>query len=176
MKDWVRRSRSLAVAGLGLMMLAATATGCVQKPTMRLSHANVTGFRISFPPAAGVLMNVVIAVYNPNSYDVAVRAVRGHVVLNDRHTLPVDFKAQGGGVWLPSDQTTRVTVPVDVPLDIALSVLRESQMQPQIPFTFAGRADVTATRTFKLERDDYSVNERGFISRQQIQDAVPFQR
>ena len=172
----MRRRRSLAMVGLGLLMLVTTSAGCVQKPTMRLSHADVTGFRISFPPAAGVLMNVVVAVYNPNSYDVAVRAVRGHVVLNDRHTLPVNFRAQGDGVWLPSDRTTRVTVPVDVPLDIALSVLRESQMVQQIPFTFAGRADVTATRTFKLEEDDYSVNERGFISRQQIQDAVPFQR
>ena len=169
------RARVTAVLAVWTLALVLAATGgCVSKPTMRLSHAEVTGVRISFPPAAGVLMKVVVAVYNPNSYDVAIRAVRGQVVLNDRYTLPVAFQAQGEGVWLPSDRTTRVAVPVDVPLDIALAVLRESETMPQIPFRFSGRADVTATRTFKLEEDDYAVDERGWILRQQIRDAVPF--
>jgi hypothetical protein len=158
-----------------LMALLLTCASCAKNPTMRLSHAEVTGLRISFPPAAGVLMRVVVDVYNPNPYDVAIRAVRGHVLLNERHTVTVDFKADGDGLWLPSDQTTKVAVPVDLPLEIALAVLRESETVPQIPYRFSGRADVTATRTFELEKDDYSVDERGFISRQQIQDAVPFQ-
>src|SRR5262245_20929163 len=168
------KTKRVVARHAAVVLLVGLALGCVEKPTMRLSHAEVTGVRISFPPAVGVLMKVVLNVHNPNSYDVAIRAVRGQVLLNERHTLPVDFKAPGSGLWLPSDQTTAVSVPVDVPLDIALAVLRESESVPNIPFRFAGRADVTATRTFQLERDDYSVNEQGWISRKQIQDAVPF--
>lgn len=141
---------------------------------MRLRYAEVTGVRVSFPPALGVLMKLVVDVYNPNSYDVAVRAVRGRVTMADRYAMPVDFKAQGDGIWLPAGRTTQVAVPVDVPIQIALAVLRESTATAEIPYRFVGRADVTATRTFELEKDDYSVDARGTVSRKQIQDAVPF--
>jgi hypothetical protein len=138
---------------------------------MRLNHATVSGVSISFPPRLGVLMTLVVDVYNPNSYDVAVRAVRGQVILANRYPLPVDFRPGGEGIWLRSDSTTQVRVPVDIPVQLALALLRESYMAPTIPYRFVGRADVTATRTFRLEADDYSVNEQGYVSRQQI-DAV----
>jgi len=140
---------------------------------MRLDHAEISGVRISFPPSIGVLMTIVVDVYNPNSYDVAVRAVRGQVVLARRYSLPVEFRAEGEGVWLPSGRTTQVSVPVDIPLDLALTLLRESRAAPSIPYRFTGRADVTATRTFKLESDDYSVDEEGVVTRQQIEAALP---
>jgi hypothetical protein len=148
--------------------------GCVTQPRMKLRSAEVTGVRISLPPAIGVLMTLIMEVENPNSYDVAVRAVRGQVVLGDRHVIPVDFRATGDGLWLPSDQTTAVEVPVDIPLPMALEVLRTSSTVEAIPYRFTGRADVTATRTFQLEEDDYSVDAWGVVSRKQIQDAVPF--
>ena len=34
-------------------------------------------------------------------------------------------------------------------------------------------ADVTATRTFKIEKDNYSVDETGSFSRQQLEMAIP---
>ena len=141
---------------------------------MTLRSAEVTGVRISFPPALGVLMTLVIDVYNPNSYDVAVRAVRGQVTIADRYTVPVELAVEGEGTWLTSDKTTQLRVPVDIPVQTALAVLRESASTPQIPYRFVGRADVTATRTFELEKDDYSVDERGTISREQIRAALPF--
>ena len=162
--------RGLVVA----LVLLAAPSACVSEPRMRLRYAEVTGVRVSFPPALGVLMKLVVDVYNPNSYDVAVRAVRGRVTMADRYAMPVDFKAQGDGIWLPAGRTTQVAVPVDVPIQIALAVLRESTATAEIPYRFVGRADVTATRTFELEKDDYSVDARGTVSRKQIQDAVPF--
>jgi hypothetical protein len=144
-------------------------TGCVSKPTMRLNHAEITGVRIALPPRLGILMKLYVDVYNPNSYDVAVRAVRGQVLLAQRYTLLVDFRAEGEGVWLPSGATTTVAVPVDVPIDLGLAVVRESFSTLTIPYHFTGRADVTASRSLKLEADDYSVNADGGVSRQQLE-------
>jgi hypothetical protein len=167
-----RRRVVLALCGGALGLVAGAA--CVSKPTMRLRGAAISGVRVSFPPALGVIMRVMVDVYNPNSYDVAVRAVRGQTVLGERYTMPVNFKAQGDGLWLPSGRNTAIEVPVDIPVQTAMAVLAESTMVTMIPYRFSGRADVTATRTFRLEQDDYSVDERGWINRQQIQDAVRF--
>lgn len=157
---------------LALTLAALFASGCASKPTMQLDHAEITGIRIGFPPSLGVLMTVVVNVYNPNSYDVAVRAVRGQVVLAGRYPLMVDFRADGDGVWLPSDRTTQVRVPINVPVNLGFQLLRESVASPVIPYRFSGRADVTATRTFRLEADDYSVDDHGVVSRQQIAAAL----
>lgn len=152
----------VAIASLGPL-------GCVEKPTMRLNHAEVAGLAVSLPPNVGVLLLIHVDVVNPNSYDVAVRAMRGQVVLAGRHTVPVNFTAQGEGLWLESDKTTRIVVPVEVPLTTSLAVLGETVQTPMIHYRFTGQADVTATRTLKLEKDDYSVNEEGMIARNQIQ-------
>lgn len=155
-----------------LVLLAALATGCVSKPTMRLNRAEVSGFRVAFPPSVGVVMTMVVDVYNPNSYDVAIRAMRGQVVLADKYTLPIDFRPPGEGVWLGSKATTTVRVPVTVPVDLALQLLRETYTQPAVGFRVIGKADVTASRTFKFEADDYSVDEVGSVTRQQIEIAL----
>ena len=154
------------------MALALLAAACVKKPTMALDHAEITGVSIAFPPRLGVLMMLYIDVYNPNSYDIAVRAVRGQVLLARRYNLPVDFRPKGDGVWLGSGSTTPVAVPVDIPVKTALAVLQESYSAPTIPYHFTGSADVTATRTFQIEKDDYSLSEDGWVSRQQIEAAV----
>jgi hypothetical protein len=157
---------------LGLAAAGGQAAGCVKKPTMALDHAEITGVSIAFPPRVGVLMTLYVDVYNPNSYDIAVRAVRGQVLLGGRYTLPVDFQAEGGGVWLVSGATTPVAVPVDIPVNVAVAVLEQSYAAPTIPYHFTGSADVTATRTFQIEKDDYSLSDDGWVSRQQIESAV----
>jgi late embryogenesis abundant protein len=155
-------------------LTAASWSGCVSKPTMHLNHAEISGATLgTFPPSVGILMTVVVDVYNPNSYDVAIRAMRGQVVMGNNHLLPVDYRAPGNGVWLAADKTTSVRVPVSVPLDLGLLLLRESAAAPFIPYRLTGRADVTASSTFKVEADDYAVDEQGTISRQQIAAIIP---
>src|SRR5512136_2418161 len=73
---------------------------CVHKPTMKINHAEFRGVRIAFPPSVNVSMTCYVDIFNPNSYDVAVRAVRGQVMLANRYMLPVDFRAPGDGAWL----------------------------------------------------------------------------
>jgi hypothetical protein len=111
-------------------------------------------------------------VYNPNSYDVAVRAMRGQVVFAEKYPLAIDFRAPGDGVWLPADQTTPMRVPISVPVQLAAQLLQEATTNPTITFHMTGRADVTATRTFKIEKDDYEVDETGVVTRDQMAMAV----
>jgi hypothetical protein len=161
--------------GFALAFVAVVAgSGCVHKPTMHLNHAEITGAQLAtFPPSIGILMTVVVDVYNPNGYDVAIRAMRGQVVMTGRYMLPVDFRAQGSGVWLAAERTTSVRVPVSIPLDLGLALLRESVAAPIIVYRLTGRADVTASNTFRVESDDWAVDEQGTISREQIAAIVP---
>jgi len=161
--------------GCGLAVLAALLLlGCPSKPTMRLNHAEISGAQLNvFPPAVGILMTVVVDVYNPNSYDVAIRAMRGQVVMGNGYSLPVDFRAPGNGVWLAAERTTSVRVPISIPLDMGMALLRDSATSPFIPYRLMGRADVTASNTFRVEADDYAVDEQGTISREQIAAIIP---
>ncbi len=144
---------------------------CATKPTMKVHHAEVQGVQFGFPPSLAIQMTVVMDVYNPNSYDVAVRAVRGQVTFHDRYNLPVSFQPGGEGVWLPADRTTQVRVPTAVPIDLALRITREA-ITGSVPYHFVGKADVTATRSLKIESDDYSVDERGQIQRHVIEQSI----
>ena len=141
---------------------------------MHLNHAEISGAQLAtFPPGIGIVMTVVVDVYNPNSYDVAIRAMRGQVVMGNNYSLPVDFRAPGNGVWLAAERTTSVRVPISIPLDLGLALLRDSAAAPFIPYRLTGRADVTASSTFRIESDDYAVDEQGTISRQQIAEIIP---
>ena len=154
------------------LLLALSVVGCVQKPTMHVNHAEISGFSVATIPPS-VLMTVVVDVYNPNSYDVAIRAMRGQVVMAERYSIPLDFRPPGDGLWLPSDRTTSVRAPVAIPVDLALALLRESWNMPTISYRIIGKADVTGTRTLQIEKDDYSVDERGIVTRQQIEAIIP---
>ncbi len=162
------------------VVLAALAGGCAKKPTMKVNHAEMQGVQVGFPPSLLVQMTVVLDVYNPNSYDVAVRAMRGKVTFNNRYTMPIDWRPPGEGAWLTSDNTTQVRVPVLVPIDLALRITREA-LAGTVPYRVTGKADVTATRSLKVESDDYSVDESGQLARQQIEASIaalgiPFMR
>ena len=159
--------RPFAIAAIALMV-----AGCVSKPTIKLNHAEISGIQVGFPLQVSVVMRVVMEVYNPNSYDVAVRAVRGQTVLAEKYVLPVDMSFGPQGFWLPAKRTSALVVPVTIPVQIGLAVLGEAWVGASVPYRFSGKADVTATSTFALERDDYSVDERGDIPRAQFDAAI----
>jgi hypothetical protein len=166
----VRKRTSLFLAFFTLLS-SVLSFGCVSKPTMKLNHAEVSGVQIGFPPQLGIVVTSVIDVKNPNSYDVAIRAVRGTVVFAGKYSMPLDWKPPGNdGLWLAADRVTTVRVPLTVPVPLALQIVREAYGSPaMVPFRIVGKADVTASRTFQLERDNYEVDEHGEISRHQIE-------
>ncbi len=160
------------VLRLALFALVLSLGACARKPTMKLNHAEISGVQLGFPPQLGVVMTCVVDVTNPNAYDVAVRSVRGTVTLGKTATLPIDFHPDGEGVWLATDRVTPVRIPVVVPVAIALNAIAEAYTSPVVTFHVAGRADVTATRTLKIEKDNYVVDEDGTISRSEIESAI----
>jgi hypothetical protein len=161
-------------ARFAVVILAAASAACVHKPEMHLDHAEISGVQLAtLPPSLDVVMTVVLNVYNPNSYDVAVRAVRGQTVMANRYPIPVNYAAPGDGLWLPARQTTPVRVQFSVPIQVAFSLLQESFAAPVIPYRFQGKADVTATRSFQLEKDNYGVDEQGTVTREQMMAVLP---
>jgi len=166
-------SSSRLFAALAVAALLAC-TGCVSKPTMHLNHAEISGVQLAtMPPSIDVVMTIVLDVYNPNSYDVAVRAVRGQTVMAERYPLPVDYKAPGDGLWLPAHQTTSVRVPLSLPLPLAFQLVQQALASPVIGYRFQGTADVTATRSLQLEKDNYGVDESGSVTRDQMMAVIP---
>jgi hypothetical protein len=135
---------------------------------MHLNHAEVSGVSIGIPPQLSIGMTVVVDVTNPNSYDVAVRAMRGQVVFAGKYSMPIDFRAAPDGLWLPANQTTSIRVPTQVPVPLALQLMHEAMMSPTIDFRVQGKADVTATRSLQIEKDNYEVDEPGTITRDQM--------
>lgn len=138
---------------------------------MKVNHAELQGVQLGFPPSLMVQVTVVLDVYNPNSYDVAVRAMRGTVTYNGRYPQPINWAPGGEGVWLAADRTTQVRVPVAMPVDLAMTLMREA-MTGVVKYHVKGKADVTATRSLKIEKDDYEVDEDGTFARQQIEASV----
>jgi LEA14-like dessication related protein len=164
-----RPCHPLALAAL-LASAITVGTGCVSKPTMRLHHAEISGVQMGLPPS--LFMTVVLQVTNPNAYDVAVRAVRGQVIMADKFSFPIDWRP-AQAVWMPADRTTVVRVPVVLPMQTVWQLLREAVATPIIGYRVVGAADVIGTRTFQIEKDDYAVDERGTISRAEIAAVLP---
>ena len=160
---------------LGIALAACASTACVKKPEMHLDHAEISGVQLAtMPPSLGIVMTVVIDVYNPNSYDVAVRGVRGQTVIGGQYPLPVAYQAPPpDGLWLPAGQTTAVRVPITMPIQLALALVQQGLTAPTIDYRFTGVADVTATHTFQLEKDNYAVDETGTITRAEMLAVIP---
>ncbi|HSN99651.1 MAG TPA: LEA type 2 family protein [Candidatus Nanopelagicales bacterium] len=144
----------LALGTLG----ALGATACARTPTMRLHHAELRS--ASF---AGVNLDVVLRVHNPNSYDVRIRNVRVRVRIEDRYDMPpVQYSPNQ---WLPAGEDTLVRAPVLIPYALIPQLLRETVRSPVIRYRAQGNADVTAVRLLGIERDNVPVNEEGAVDR-----------
>lgn len=163
----LRTSRAIVFA-----LLAATNVACVSKPTMHLNHAEISGVQMGIPPT--MVMTVVVDVYNPNGYDVAVRAMSGQVWMADRYPVPLDYRAPvDQPFWMAAGKTTSMRVPLYVPLTLAIQLVQEAFASPTIAYRVIGRANVTGSRTFQVEKDDYAVDERGTMTREQMAAIIP---
>ncbi len=94
-------------------------------------------------------------------------------MMANRYPINVNYLAPGDGLWLPAKQVTTVRVPLSVPVPLAFQIVQESFMTPVIPYRFQGKADVTATRSFQLEKDDYGIDEEGAVTRDQMMAVLP---
>lgn len=152
-------------AALGPIVVAlAAAPGCVTTPKMSVHHAELRGLS-----PWGMNVMILLQVRNDNSYDVQVRNVNVSVKFGRGVVLPVNYAPNQ---WLPSNQTTFVSVPVTIPLAALPALALETAGSYGIPYHVRGTADVTATRAFGIERDNYPVDEGGAVPRQMVIDAA----
>lgn len=161
-----------AIAALGILALA-TSSGCSPKaPLMRVNGAQIEGASIAMGlPGIGAIMRVYVLGENQNSFDIQIRGVRGEVqMLNGRYRLPVSMAL---GTWLPSERTTPFNFSINIPVTVGIAILHESVTMACIPYTLQGVADVTATSTFRLDRDNYPISQNGCIPRQALLSAMP---
>lgn len=156
----LKRRQFLAGASSALLLPA-----CVSKPQMQLHHAEIRSANV-----VGIGMEVFFSVYNDNSFDVQVRTVRVQTVLQGRYTLPgLEYSPNA---WLPSERTVIVNAPVTIPWPLVPPLLAETFSKPSISYRVKGGADVTATRSLKIESDNYPVDESGSIPRAAVLQAA----
>jgi LEA14-like dessication related protein len=149
----------LSGAGIALLLALDLLTGCVSKPVVSLDHAELRGASLQ-----GLFLSVVLQIKNPNSYDVQVRSLHVEVTIAGRYSLaPINMQPNQ---WLPSNETTRVAVPVVIPWPIIPPLIAETLGSPEVTYRVKGSADVTAVRMLGIERDNYPVDEEGTLPRQ----------
>jgi LEA14-like dessication related protein len=151
------------VAALALTL--AMAPGCVTKPVVTVHHAEVRGLS-----TFGLNVVIFLQIRNDNAYDVQIRNVRCNVTFGRGYTLgPIEFAPNQ---WLPSNQTTLVPVPVAIPWQLIPALISETAGAFAVPYYVKGVADVTATRAFGIERNNYPIDEGGAVPRQMMVDAA----
>jgi hypothetical protein len=155
-------------------MASLGAASCVHDPEVRLDHAELNGVQLAmFPPKIGVSLTVVVDITNTNSFDVGVRGMRGQVVIAEKYPLPILYQPPPPGQWLRAGQSTPLRIPVDMPIELAVALLRESFGAPVIGYHIMGQVDVIGSSTLKVQKDNYPVDLWGTMTRQQVQGVVP---
>ncbi len=160
-----RRWSASTLLSLPLLAALAAAPGCVTQPTVTIHHAEVRGVS-----TFGVGVAIVLQIRNDNAYDVQLRNVHCNVTFGRGYNLgPIDFAPNQ---WLPSHQTTLVAVPVSIPWTVVPALATETMGSYAIPYQVVGVADVTATRAFGIERNNYPIDQAGSLPRQMVLDSA----
>ncbi len=145
-----------------LALLAVTSTGCINpKPKIWLWRTQV---RNAGPP--GLTMNMEMRVHNDNGFDIQVRNVRANVVLANRYALPPIIASPN--IWLRANSVGVVQVPVTVPWNMVPNVTATAALGPFVNFRVRGFADVTGTRSLRIDVNDWKVDQEGRVSSAEI--------
>ncbi len=160
--DRFRRAVSgAALVGASLLVLGAQ-PGCASTPKL----LGVQRAELAMPTFQGLGFNVYLQVHNENSFDVAIRALRVTVSLQDKYTLqPIQITPNQ---WLPAKQTSLVQIPLVIPWLMIPGVLAETLGNDSVSFHVTGSADVSATQAFNIQKDNYAVDETGTVPRSQL--------
>jgi hypothetical protein len=156
-----------------LLLLLANSAACLpsaQHPKLQVQGAQFIGVEATLKPVQLLLrLDLEMQAENPNSFDLQIRNVRGSIVLAEHHTLPMDMHPN---LWLPAGAVTPFVVPVSIPVPMALSLLKTSLTHDCIPYRIDGEVDLTASSSFKLERDHDPLRKDACIPRSSLLDAA----
>ena len=147
-----------------LLALAAPVTmtaACASKPTMEVHNARITNVS-----PFGIGMDVVVKVYNDNSFDIMIRQVTAKTTVAGRYQLP-QVTVQPN-VWLPAKKTTYITTPMTIPWTLVPGVLSATMGAENVAYHVEGWADVSATRTLGVQVNNEPIDENGVVSREVV--------
>ncbi|MFW5740396.1 MAG: LEA type 2 family protein [Myxococcota bacterium] len=154
------RTRGLRAASLLLSACALlTMPACVSEPTVKVHTAQVTGVG-----PIGISLNVVVKVFNDNSFDIMIRRVTARTLLAGHYRLPE--VTVHPNVWLPANKTTYVNTPVVVPWPLVPGVLATTMGNESVSYHVQGTADVSATRTLGVQVNNETIDEQGVVPRE----------
>ncbi|MFO0550245.1 MAG: LEA type 2 family protein [Polyangiaceae bacterium] len=141
---------------LTIAAFVAALVGCT--PTVSLRGAVFRGVSLT-----GANFDANLEIHNPNTFDVQVRSVRANVIIeNVPGPIPIDAKPER---WVPAGQSATVAVPFTVMWTQVPTVLASTLSATEVNYRVVGRADVTATQTFQIEKDAYKFEQEGTLPR-----------
>ena len=144
-----------------LLILLSLMLGCVTEPNIKIHSARLAGV-----DDGGVTLKVTLAIRNDNSFDIQLRDVHADFLMANGYRVPTVHTSPN--LWLPAGRTTALEVPVIVPWQIVMPLIRETIGSPTIPYHATGYANVTATRAFEIDIDEYALDQEGSISRNEL--------
>jgi hypothetical protein len=148
-----------ALSGLVRWLFAALSVWLVAcQPAVTLRSATLRG-----ATPTGVAFDAVMAVENPNLFDIEVRAIRANAKLEGvRGVVPVYVEPH---TWIPAGRTVLIPVPIILPWQMIAPVIAATVGNSKVTYYVSGTADVTATRAFAIDRDEYEFDEEGELPR-----------
>ena len=161
---WPWPSPTLRALLVMLVMLVVAVAGACTKPLapqLTPKEAKVTSI-----DATGFDMRVKMDAFNPNAFDLSVRSVVAHVIVDGNQDLGTVTAAQP--IDLPANAHTLVDVPMNVKWKGIGGLASIAASKRPVPYTLDGTANVGGERLnldipFKLQ---------GVITAEQIQQAV----
>jgi LEA14-like dessication related protein len=151
----------------GALVLISTftllATGACKKPLppqLTPKEAKVTAVDLT-----GFDMRVKMEAFNPNGFELSVRSVVGHVVVDGTHDLGTVTSAQP--ISLPANARTVIDVPLNMKWKGAVNLATLAAARRAIPYTVDG----TATVGGESLNIDVPFKLQGTITPEQLQQA-----
>ncbi|MEM9693856.1 MAG: hypothetical protein AAGA56_15015 [Myxococcota bacterium] len=153
---------SRTVRALLLLGTLLTLIGCPKQPQMRLYGAGLGGI----PGPQGIPLSLSVEVKNPNGFDVQVRNVRVSMLIEKKYQLPPIVYSPN--VWLRAGTATIVRVPITIPWHMIQPLGATTVGSSIINYRVMGDADVTATSSLKIDDDDYEIDDKGQMNRNEV--------
>lgn len=141
---------------LAIVLTLSLLVGC--QPAVTLRSATLRGASPS-----GISFDAVLAVENPNLFDLQVRAVRANAKLDGvKGVVPIFIEPN---TWIPAGRTVLIPVPITLPWQMIPPVLAATVGDAKVTYHVSGTADVTATQAFAIDRDMYEFDDEGELPR-----------
>jgi LEA14-like dessication related protein len=149
---------------LALIMLAALASsGCTKPKAPQLTPKEVT---VTSVDIGGFDMRVKLEAFNPNGFDIAVRTVVAHVIVDGTQDLGTVTATQP--ITLPANARTVIDVPMNVRWKGVSGLTSLAQARKPVPYTVDGTATVGGENL----NVDLPFKLQGQITPEQVQQAA----